>query len=204
MKNKAPVRKKQDNSNYLGPIVLLLMISTLAAIAVPGFTSARARANQRACYANQKTLAGAIEMYELDHPKKKVKKIDLDLLLELKQKGYLQKLLQDPGQGSGTELNYERVGKSMFCIRHGSIQCKAGQGALPPRQELLSAGIKDEKLLKRAAETFPRHARTATNLFLKAIPFSFFLAIILFFLEILRVVVRKLRSVHHYVKTGEE
>ena len=204
MKNKAPVTKKQDNSNYLVPIVIMLVISTLLAIAVPGFTKARERANQRACYANQKTLAGAIEMYELDHPGKNIKMIDMDLLVELKQKGYLTNLLEDPGAGPNSELNYELVGKTMFCLRHGSIQGIKGHGSRPPRDELIAAGIKDQKLIKRASETFAPEPNSARNLFYKGVPFYFFLSLFLLLLEIVRLVVRKVRSVHHYVTTGKE
>ena len=204
MKDKAPVRKKQDDSNYLGPIVVLLAISTFLAICVPGFTKARERANQRACYANQKTLAGAIEMYEQDYPEKEVKKIDMDLLVELKQKGYLTHIMQDPGAGPNSELNYEKVGKTMFCMRHGSIQGMAGQRSMPPRKELLEAGIKDQKLINRASETFAPEPNSARNLFYKGVPYYFFLSIFLLILEVVRLVTRKLRSIHHYVTTGNE
>ena len=50
-------------------MIVIAIIGVLAAIAVPNFRKARERANQRACYANQKTVAGALEMYNLDNNK---------------------------------------------------------------------------------------------------------------------------------------
>ena len=45
----------------MGLLVVGVVVSVLAAIAVPNFRSARERSNVRACFANQKTIAGAVE-----------------------------------------------------------------------------------------------------------------------------------------------
>ena len=48
-------------------MIVISIIGVLAAIAIPNFRQAREKSNQRACYANQKTILGAIEMYNLDY-----------------------------------------------------------------------------------------------------------------------------------------
>jgi len=47
-------------------MIVICIIAILAAIAIPNFRKAREQARERACYANQRVLQGAIEMYNLD------------------------------------------------------------------------------------------------------------------------------------------
>jgi type II secretion system protein G len=79
-------------------MIVIAIIGVLAAIAVPNFRRARERANQRACYANQKTIAGAVEMYNLDNGTcvRSLTPGVFDVLLE---GGYLQSLPTDPEIG---------------------------------------------------------------------------------------------------------
>lgn len=103
-------------------MIVIAIIGVLAAIAVPNFKAARERANTRACYANQKTVVGAVEMYNLD---KNTKRSDLDQMwTALKSGGYLQSVPQDPGQGSGTSAHYKTTssGNGISCTIHGTIQ----------------------------------------------------------------------------------
>lgn len=97
------------------------VVGVLAAIAVPNFKAARERANQRACFANQKVIAGAAEMYRLD---KNVKSTPVTpaFLEELKKSQYLMSVPSDPGQGEGTAANYYEVqgGNGVACKVHGS------------------------------------------------------------------------------------
>lgn len=99
------------------------VIGVLAAIAVPNFKAARFRANFRACYANQRTLVGAVEMYNLDK-NLKVTNLDAALLQELVKGGYLSKIPDDPGQGEGTADHYvlTTVGGGITCTVHGQVQ----------------------------------------------------------------------------------
>lgn len=111
------------------PVVMTAVVGVLAAIAVPNFKAARERANNRACFANQKTLVGATEMYNLDK-NTKVTQLTVQFLQELKTGGYLQSIPQDPGQGPGTEGNYyftEESPNGIACKVHGSID-----GKIPP------------------------------------------------------------------------
>lgn len=87
----------------------------------PRFAAAREEANRRTCFANQKTLAGAVEMFSLD---KCTKITDLAPVLPLlKEGGYLQTLPDDPGQGPGTATHFSLTteGNGVTCSVHGSI-----------------------------------------------------------------------------------
>jgi competence protein ComGC len=110
----------------------LPLIGVAAAIAVPNFKGARDRANRRACYAYQKTYAGALEMYHLDH-RDDVKVLDDAMRQKLVSEGYLMSIPVDPGQGPGSEGNYyfdEAVGNRVVCKMHGSIMGEV-PGELP-------------------------------------------------------------------------
>ena len=48
-----------------GPMPIAL-VGVVAAIAIPNFQKARSRARKRACFANQRVLLGAVEMYNMD------------------------------------------------------------------------------------------------------------------------------------------
>ena len=104
-------------------MIVIAIIGVLAAIAVPNFKAARERANTRACYANQKTCVGAVEMYNLD---KNTKVTDIgSIWTSLKTGGYLQSTPDDPGQGAGTKSHYILVsgnGNGISCSVHGTIQ----------------------------------------------------------------------------------
>ena len=111
-------------------MIVIAIIGVLAAIAVPNFRAARERANTRACYANQKTIAGALEMYNLDN-NTKIATLDKGVGEKLKTGGYLQSLVDDPGQGQDTFGDYIFVnaGNGIECNVHGPIQDDAGGGS---------------------------------------------------------------------------
>ena len=104
-------------------MIVIAIIGVLAAIAVPNFKAARERANTRACYANQKTVVGAMEMYNLDKNTKRTN-LDQGFFQALKSGGYLQSIPDDPGQGTGTSQNYKATndGNGISCSQHGTIQ----------------------------------------------------------------------------------
>jgi len=44
-------------------MVVVLVIGILVAIAIPVYSSSRARAQERTCYANQRTIEGGVQMW---------------------------------------------------------------------------------------------------------------------------------------------
>ena len=104
-------------------MIVIAIIGVLAAIAVPNFRAARERANTRACYANQKTIAGALEMYNLDN-NTKIEKLGDDIGGALVKGGYLQTQVDDPGAGGSTFNHYvfKSDGNGIECSVHGAIQ----------------------------------------------------------------------------------
>lgn len=111
----------------LGWLTAVLVLSAIgAAIAIPKLGAARRQANQRACFANQKTIIGAIYMYNLD------KNIKTDptgnysrYADELRRGGYIRSIPQDPGQGPNSEHHYELTGQQgtgIRCTVHGTFK----------------------------------------------------------------------------------
>ncbi|MBI4865442.1 MAG: hypothetical protein HY816_00680 [Candidatus Wallbacteria bacterium] len=115
-----------------------VVVLGLSAIAVPNFRAARERSNTRACFANQKTIAGAVEMYNLDQNTCR-KELDAGFLAELVQQGYLQCIPSDPGQGPASGANYFTTpdGCGIACRVHGAIGevgARVYGVALPPAE----------------------------------------------------------------------
>lgn len=109
-----------------------LVLGVVAAIMVPSFhhRENRGRAYQRMCFANQKTLAGALEMYELDYDTR-VEVVDSALLETFREHGYLQYVPDDPGVGRGAQSNYflyrsPRGRAYVMCLRHGFVVPPSG------------------------------------------------------------------------------
>jgi competence protein ComGC len=103
-------------------IILLIPLVALGFVAVPNYRAARNRANTRACFANQKTISGAIEMYNKD---KGTNRCDLSALLpELVSGGYLMAIPDDPGEGRGTTNHYFCInaGFGVGCNVHGTVR----------------------------------------------------------------------------------
>lgn len=119
-----PTRPRKKRGFSLTELLIVLsIIGGLAAVAVPNFRAARERSNTRACYANQKTVVGAMEMYCVDKTPKR-QTIDPEFFRSLQAAGYLRSIPQDPGCGPGSETNYKEslTGNGIICLRHGSIQ----------------------------------------------------------------------------------
>lgn len=128
MKQRKILRQARKGFTLIELMIVIAIIGVLAAIAVPNFRAARQRANQRACYANQKTLAGAIEMYNLDFNANlggSSGNVDAHKAV-LVTNGYLQTFPSDPGGGAAATGTYQFDGASgngITCTNaeHGSI-----------------------------------------------------------------------------------
>ena len=100
-------------------MIVISIIGVLAAIAIPNFRQAREKSNQRACYANQKTILGAIEMYNLDNGTQMVIEGEGELVQLAKDK-YLQSVPKDPGCKNQANYKSDKVG-NVWCLYHGTI-----------------------------------------------------------------------------------
>jgi len=83
------------------PMLVPATIGVLAAIAIPNFHKARMNAKRQACFANQRVLTGAIEMYNMDNATMKTSLIREDYQPggALIKNGYLQNDLPLPEPG---------------------------------------------------------------------------------------------------------
>jgi competence protein ComGC len=124
-------KKKKFAFGWIELFIVAVISLFFASISTPKFRSARERANTRACYANQKTVVGAIEMYNLDRKPEKATKNPIETTDDLhkhyqtlKSGGYLQSIPDDPGFGKGSSGNYllTNSGNGITCKTHGSIQ----------------------------------------------------------------------------------
>ena len=100
-------------------MIVIAIIAVLAAIAVPNYRKFRERSQRRACYANLKTIAGALEWYcaDTNQPYEIASETDLE---PLRAGGYLQTIPECPQKGPG---QYSCLGgsKQAVCAFHGTI-----------------------------------------------------------------------------------
>ena len=101
-------------------MIVVAIIGVLAAIAVPNFREARRKSNMRACYANQKTILGALEMYNLDYGISMTinGKASLEIL---KSENYLSSVPDDPGCATGEQNYQSNDAGDVWCTFHGAI-----------------------------------------------------------------------------------
>jgi len=104
--------------------LIMAGIGLSAAIAVPNFQAARGQALQKACFANQRVLMGAIEMYNMDNDEM-IKEITPDMFnaggLLLREK-YLANPLRMPDPDCLIYSEGDLTGDSgqIRCKKHGS------------------------------------------------------------------------------------
>ena len=102
-------------------IVPVAMVGVLAAIAIPNFQKARNQARQKACFANQRVLLGATEMYNMDNSEMQTT-INDQFLDKLVKGGYLKAKPVCPEGGTySSEGDLTGEGK-ITCSKHGSYE----------------------------------------------------------------------------------
>jgi hypothetical protein len=120
----------------------------------------KARFKYMACFANQRTLNGAVEMLFLDHGER-IRTLSEEAGRRLVKRGYLRALPDDPGQGSGSFRNYVLIQtpkkrRLTFCTVHGFISPVGGADhRTSPREQAKAAGVTDQKLLARCSTISP-------------------------------------------------
>ncbi len=98
-------------------MIVIAIIAVLAAIAVPNFRAIREKSQIKACYANLRTIHGAVEWYsaDLNQPYQVSADADFGVLV---QKGYLNDVPTCPKTGSYTANGGN---EQAVCSVHGTI-----------------------------------------------------------------------------------
>lgn len=102
-------------------MIVVIIIGVLAAMAIPNFRKAREQARDKACYANQRVITGAVEMFNMDHtPDQMMTSLNLDQLLEQK---YLNSKIYPPERNCrySSQGNLAETGV-VYCQLHGPIE----------------------------------------------------------------------------------
>jgi len=103
--------------------VTIGMVGVVAAIAIPNFKKARKKAQQRACFANQKVILGAIEMYNMDNSKN-ISEINVETIQTLVKGQYLRKAPKCPKYGMYKAVGDLSADGEIKCSIHGSVNYK--------------------------------------------------------------------------------
>lgn len=94
------------------------VMGILAAIAIPNFRQARTDARQKACFANQRVLMGAMEMFAMDNPEP-MKQLDIGRLVAEK---YLRSAPECPDGGVYSADFKDAFDFKIKCSVHGSVE----------------------------------------------------------------------------------
>lgn len=135
------------------------ILATLAVLAFcRGFATSRAEALRRACFCNQRTLYGFLEMtagagsdrgepFLMDLPAGRIPEITWEFW---KGAGFLPKEMVDPGFGPGSHRHYliDPSGTGFLCTQHGAHM----EPHLSPRALLRKIRVDDPELLAEAPE----------------------------------------------------
>ncbi|MEW6709769.1 MAG: hypothetical protein AB1403_08120 [Candidatus Riflebacteria bacterium] len=101
-----------------GNHMVIPIIGIAAAVALPNFHQARGEARSKACHANQKVIAAAMEMYAMDNPEP-MKQLDMQTLVSG------QYMRSEPKCPEGGTYSAEMTPEGFFnvkCSKHGSFE----------------------------------------------------------------------------------
>ncbi|MFZ5950153.1 MAG: competence type IV pilus major pilin ComGC [Candidatus Rifleibacteriota bacterium] len=108
------------SEGFLNPVTIGAT-GILAAIAVPNFQKARGDAQKKACFANQRVLLGAVEMYNMDH-EKMMENLDSAAIELLASKKYLKAAPQCPAGGKYFSDGKLSADGNIQCTIHGGVE----------------------------------------------------------------------------------
>ena len=138
--------------NFYVTILLLVLFSYYTSTVLAWFGYHKRRRSSRACFANQKTIAGAIEMYNLDYSVH-TKKLTPELFQTLSREGYLQSIPRHPGDNKLPSSTYILTEDgAICCLKDGFIQPPQGSDlSSSPFEQLKTCGEKRKHILSRAS-----------------------------------------------------
>ncbi|MEW6711423.1 MAG: hypothetical protein AB1403_16480 [Candidatus Riflebacteria bacterium] len=108
------------SQGFLNPVTIGAT-GILAAIAVPNFQKARGDAQKKACFANQRVLLGAVEMYNMDH-EEMMEKLDSSAIELLAGENYLKTPPQCPADGKYYSDGKLSADGEIKCTIHGGVE----------------------------------------------------------------------------------
>ena len=159
---------------------LFVILALFTAVAVPNYRRAKMVYPGTRCFANQRKLASALEMFHLDM-NKKIQFLNESTFERLTEGGYLEESLEDPGMGKDSWKHYQLTSKGfVFCTHHGFAPPLKGKGT-SPKDQLKEVGETSEKLLAMASDKFHFRGKLGKNP-IPFEPFDFFFAAIVVYL----------------------
>ncbi len=103
-------------------MIVVLIIGILVAIALPNFLKARANAQSRACAANMKQIAGAIETWAMEEKMPANTVVgSIPLPANLAAQGYLKANVVCPGGGDYSYTGTNLSDYDVSCSIHGTL-----------------------------------------------------------------------------------
>ncbi|GAB4273436.1 MAG: hypothetical protein Kow0056_00440 [Coriobacteriia bacterium] len=103
-------RKRDEGFTLVELMVVVLIIGILLAIAIPVFNAAKARAERRACYSNQRNIEGAFQTYRASEEVSPTTMSDL-------VPNYIKEAPTCPTTGAG--YTFDASGTVADCATHG-------------------------------------------------------------------------------------
>jgi type II secretory pathway pseudopilin PulG len=144
-------RRTRSGFTLIEVFIVLVTFAILVTLAGPQLCGVgRASANRRACRANMRTLAGALEMYHLD-TKRRPTALTPEVRGKLTGQGYLQSFPSDPGREGEYQLTAPRgpgadLDSGISCTVHGPT------GAFRASLDRIREGHLAEDLERRGAK----------------------------------------------------
>lgn len=115
-------------------MIVVIILAVLASIATPNFRKARHQARDKACFANQRVLSGAVEMYNMDND---TMMTNLDINKLVKDR-YLKTAPVKPESGCFYLLEGDINDRYISCRYHGSVDADTPR---PVRQKMPAGSV---------------------------------------------------------------